>query len=93
MTTHYPDVFKQVLDACKGYRAKSIDLATLKATIWGAAQSVVAVDEKQYRAALQKAEGDLDMTQFTVDQAKVFDETLSVVNTIEAMARDALGET
>jgi hypothetical protein len=93
MSTHYPDVFKKLLDTCRGYRAKFVDLAVMKATIWSAAQSVVAADEKQHRDALQKAEGELDMIQFTVDQTKVFDETLPVVNAIEAMARDALGAT
>lgn len=93
MSTHYPDVFRQLLDTCREYRAKSVDLAAMKTAIWGAVQSVVAVEEKQYRDTLQKVEGELDMIQFTVDQAKVFDETLSVINTIEAMARDALGAT
>jgi len=92
MATHYPDTFKGLLKTCNDYRCSSVDLDGLKAAVWNAAQTVVAAEEKIYRDTLQKAEGELDMIQFTFDQARVFDETLAVVEAIEAMALDALAD-
>jgi len=92
MATHYPDVFNELLSNCARYREKSLDLMGLKAAIWNASQEVVAVQEKSYRDALQKAEGELDILQFTIGQAQLFEETLVVVDEVEKIAREALAD-
>jgi hypothetical protein len=87
MATIYPTVLDEVERACGEYRRRSLTLDELKAALWKAASEVVAHDERSLRAFLQWAEGQLDMVQFTTDDAYLYGRTLEIVERVEEMMR------
>jgi len=70
------------------YKSKTVDLNSLKASVWKAASEIVSSEEKELRIFLQRAEAELDSIQFTVDDEFLYDETLEVVAKIEAYLSD-----
>ncbi len=88
--TKYPRVFTNLLQVSDAYRSGSAHLADLKAAVWNAVQSIVAVDELETRTILQRLEGELDMIEFTVDENKVFESSLAIVGELEKLARSFL---
>ncbi len=87
MATSYSTVLEEVERACGEYRQRTRTLDDLKATLWNAASQVVAYEEKSLRGFLQWAEGQLDVIQFTTDDAHLFDRSLEVVERVEEMVR------
>ena len=85
MATIYPVVLDEVERACREYRRRSLALDELKAGLWKAASEVVAHDERNLRVFLQWAEGQLDMIQFTTDEAYLYGRTLEIVERVEEM--------
>lgn len=87
MATIYPTVLDEVERTCEEYRRRSLTLNDLKAALWKAASEVVAHDERSLRSFLQWAEGQLDMIQFTTDDAYLYGRTLEIVERVEEMMR------
>jgi hypothetical protein len=90
MATQYAEALMKLLEQIEKFRRRDLDLEDLKSAIWEAARNVSSHDERELREALQRAEGSLDMTQFTVNEPDVRAEALKVVNTLEARVRAAL---
>ena len=79
----YPEVARSLLERCAEYRQQVIDLAALKATVWAAANEIVIPQERETHDFLQRAEGRLDMVEFTVDDEQSFPATIEIVREIE----------
>lgn len=65
----YAEALQEVREACTRYRQQSSNLDDLQAALWKAIETVVAVEERELRDFLQRAEGELEMVQFTANQA------------------------
>jgi hypothetical protein len=81
--TIYRETLQDLKTACSKYRRHLLGIEELKAAVWEAAQTIVAVEELELHKFLQWAEGQLDMVQFTVDQENIFRESLKIVSQIE----------
>lgn len=92
MATNYPQILNEVERACGEYRRKAQTLDELKATLWRAASEVVAHEERSLRDFLQWAEGQLDMIQYTTDDAKLHGQTLEIVERVEEMMQKVCAE-
>ena len=79
----YNSTIDELKSAISDYKEGTVDLNSLKASVWKAASEIVSVEEKELRIFLQKAEAELDSLQFTVDDESLFDETLKVATKIE----------
>lgn len=89
----YPLILKNLLYATKLYKGKEISLENYKQDIWSAVSEIVSLEDKDLRTFLQQAEAELDSIQFTVDDDKLFESTLSVVNKIEQRLTSYLNTT
>lgn len=87
MATIYRMVLDDVERSCKEYRRRALTLDELKADLWKAASQVVAHDERSLRSFLQWAEGQLDIIQFTTDDAHIYDRTVEIVDQVDEMVR------
>ena len=87
MSTLYPSTMDELLRACEQYRGHSLALDDLKAAIWKAASECLAHEERELRDRLQQVEGELDMIQFTTNEAEIFDRSLEIVDRLEAAIR------
>lgn len=83
MSTYLSTLTELKSDISK-FKNKTVDLNSLKVSVWKAASEIVSVEEKELRMFLQRAEAELDSLQFTVDEEILFDETLKVVSGIES---------
>lgn len=92
MAPTYPDVARRLLVCCSAYRAGVDGLESLKSAVWGAATEISIPQERELREFLQRAEGRLDMIQFTVDAENIREETFAVVAEIEARLLSYLAE-
>ncbi|MCE7888062.1 MAG: hypothetical protein DYH13_11260 [Alphaproteobacteria bacterium PRO2] len=81
---------KSLMEACALYRDGKISIGDYKARVYEAAQQLTALEDKELRIFLQEKEAELDSMQFTVDEKKLFDMTLPVVNQIEQRIKNAL---
>jgi hypothetical protein len=89
MATLYPEILLNLKRACERYRGRSLSLDDLKALVWEAASTIVTPQERELRDFLQWAEGQLDMIQFTTDDAGVFARSLEIVGRLEAKLQEA----
>lgn len=87
----YERVATSLIASCRGYRARQLTLSELKARVWDAAQSIVAVEEKSVRVFLQRAEGRLDIVEHTTNEDEIFDASLVIVAQIERRLQSYLG--
>ena len=78
----YPDTAQKLLAACDAYVNRQLALTDMKNAIWGSAQEIVLVDERDLRDFLQTAEGRLDVIEHTTDAAAVFEATTPVVREV-----------
>lgn len=76
----YPSVIQEILDSSQKYKELKITIDEYKMVIWEGTTKMVALEEKDLRVFLQKAEAELDSIQFTTND---FDATVEVVNRIE----------
>lgn len=90
MTTAYARVISSLLDAVEGYRARTVSLDALKSALWSASDTISSHEERELRLLLQRAEGQLEILQFTADERDIFDESLTVLESVEAELRGAL---
>lgn len=88
----YKSAAAALIDSCNAYRDREMTLPALKARVWEAAQSIVAIEEKALRSFLQQAEGRLDMVEHTRDEDEVFAATLRIVREIEDELRAYLAD-
>lgn len=88
MATLYPDMLRKLKLGCGRYRAKLLGIEDLKALVWEAASTMVAPQERELREFLQWAEGQLDMIQFTTDDAEDFARSLEIVGRLDAKLRE-----
>lgn len=86
----YPDVAVDVAQACRRYRDRLISEEELQQHLWKAAQTIVAIEEKDLREYLQHAEGQLELLRFTVDGDRVYDSALPLVSEIEKRVAEYL---
>lgn len=84
MTPAYVDVVDRLLACCTEYREHKVGLEGLKAAVWATAREMSNPEERDMHEFLQRAEGRLDMIQFTVDAADVWGASIEVAATIEA---------
>lgn len=82
----YIHAIKKLLEASQQYKRKEIGLEEYQNIVWGTAEVIVLVDEKDLRCFLQNSEGDLELIRFTVNSNKIFDESLKIVQQIEERA-------
>jgi ATP/maltotriose-dependent transcriptional regulator MalT len=80
----YPEALQELSDACTRYREHSSSLDEVQAAVWKAVETIVAFEERELRAFLQVADGQLDQVRFTTDEQRVFEESLRIVSQIEA---------
>jgi hypothetical protein len=79
----YPEALQRLKIACDQYRSHNLGIDELKAVVWQAAQTIVAIEERDLRKFLQWAEGQLDMIQFTTDKEVIFRESMKIVSEIQ----------
>jgi hypothetical protein len=87
MATAYPSVLDELARACEQYRRRALSLDEFKAAVWKAASEIVAQEERELREHLQRADGELDMIQFTTNEPEIFNRSLEVVDHLEAVTR------
>jgi hypothetical protein len=80
----YPDVAKDVGAKAAAYRRGDLLLEELQAAVWAAADQVVDVDEADDRSFLQAVESRLELIAFTTASQRVFDESMAVVDELDA---------
>lgn len=80
----YVDAINKLLEDSKKYRNNMITLEVYQTSVWNTAEKIVLVEEKEFRSFLQNAEGKLELIRFTIDTDKIFNETLKVVQEVEA---------
>ncbi len=90
MATHYAEVLTALLEQIDRFRRTDLSLDDLKSAIWEAAWVVSSHEERELRAALQQAEGRLDMIQFAVDEPDVRPEAMKILEAVEAHLRAAM---
>ena len=78
-----PDTVQNVSEACEQYRRREVSEEQLQQCVWNAVQLVVAIEDKELRTFLKRAEGKLELLRFTVDSARLYEESLAVVAEIE----------
>ncbi len=83
MVTNYTETITTLRGKCGDYRTGKLSLDDFKKAVWAAAEQIESSDEYDLRLSLQSIEGRLDMVQFTVDQAKVSDASLEIVQELE----------
>lgn len=76
----YPSMIQEILDSGQKYKELKITIDEYKRVLWESATKIVALEEKDLRIFLQKAEAELDSIQFTTND---FDAALEIVNRIE----------
>lgn len=72
----------QLLTLCHDYAKSKLSLDELKAAVWSTAATLTSPQERELREFLQRAEGQLDTIQFTVEEVR--QSALEVVEAIEA---------
>ncbi len=90
MAPTYARVAQHLLACCSEYREGDGGLEALKSAVWNAAGEVRLPEERSLRDFLQRAEGQLDMIQFTVGADDVRAAVLEVVMALEARLRSYL---
>lgn len=88
--TIYPDIVRSLLEDCGRYRRREWTLDALKSAIWGATEQIISLEDRELRRYLQQTEAELDEMQFTLDSETLFDETLKVVERLEAILETCL---
>lgn len=81
----------QLLTLCHDYAKSKLSLDELKAAVWSTAATLTSPQERELREFLQRAAGQLDTIQFTVEEdtiqftvEEVRQSALEVVEAIEA---------
>ena len=80
----YKNIIQNALDACNDYRSKKITLDYLPGLIANAAEQIVLIEEKELREFLFDLAGELNIVQYTIDDDKIYDAALKLVEEIEA---------
>jgi len=86
----YPEIMADVAEACELYRREIIREEELQRCLWKAVQTIVAIEEKELRDFLQRAEGQIELLRFTVDRDCLYRNTLATVEEIEMRAKEYL---
>ena len=86
----YPETVQALLADCQAYREGKLDLDTFKSMVWNASRVIVAVEERDLHRFLMSSEGELETIQFTTDSDKIFERTLSVVDSLERVLKENL---
>ncbi|MCF6423689.1 MULTISPECIES: hypothetical protein [Amycolatopsis] len=75
----YPGVARELLERCDEYRKRILALWEFKTSVWGAAQTIVAAEERALHEFLKKPRGGLEIVEYTTGNAQVFDKTIPIV--------------
>jgi hypothetical protein len=81
-----------LLTKMREYGEGTTALDELQKLIWASAQALTAYDARHLREQLQVAEGRVESIRFTVDQERVPEEVLKVLDDVEASVRCFLGD-
>ena len=79
----YPAVAEALLSRCEECRTHGRELEVLKQDIWSAAAQISVPQDRVIRDLLQRAEAQLDMVQFTVDESQIRSASTEIVDEIE----------
>ena len=79
-----------LIEAGAHYQNRKITLDEYKASVYETAEALTALEDKDLRIHLKQQENDLDSMQFTIDEDKLFEATLPLVELIAERARKAL---
>lgn len=76
-----------LLTVVEAFRRRELDLETLQAAVWGAAQALTSFDDRELRRQLEAAEGRLEAIRFTTDDDQVRDAVLAFLEDVEALLK------
>jgi len=88
--TIYQKELKNLMTDCERYRRSHIGTEELKNSVWQTARAITNTEKQELRNFLQRAEGELDMLQFTCED--VFGESLGIVSGITERIAPMLDE-
>lgn len=79
----YPEVLQRLGNACLQYRERIIGIEEFQTVVRQAEEAVTAFEERDLRRILNRAENELELIRFAVNEARQFEESLKVVSKIE----------
>jgi hypothetical protein len=92
MGKRFAPELEQLLVKCGEFRMGRIAVEDLQAALWGTAEALTARDDRRLRERLQDTEGRMELVRFTVEKARIFDEVLKILDSLESEVRSAIEE-
>jgi hypothetical protein len=86
----YPDVARDVVEACVQYQRGDIGEEQLQTRLWSASQIISALEDRELSNLFRRTEGQIELLRFTVDAASVRERVLPLVAEVERRTKEYL---